>query len=83
MKKMEISVSDEAAAFISKQLGSGAYGSVDEYIEALICADQYDANEETERLLIEGLATESNVMTRDDWDGIRAQVLSKSSEIPE
>lgn len=78
MKKIEISICDETAAFIQERFKTGAYDSVEKCIEALIDADRYSESEELESLLVEGMDSPSDVLTEDDWASIRKQAMQKS-----
>ena len=76
---MEISLPESLTAFVERQVASGKYTSVEQYLGALIEADQKQkAREHLEAMIREGLdsgpATE---MTAQDWEHIRREGLTR------
>ena len=72
---MKISLPESLAAFVEQQVASGKYASIEQYLGALIEADQKQkAREHLEALIQEGVdsgpATE---MTAQDWEHIRQE----------
>ena len=56
MPTMNISLPDPMKEFVEKEVSTGSYGSVSEYIRALVReAQERKVNEKLERLLIEGM----------------------------
>jgi antitoxin ParD1/3/4 len=76
---MNISLPDPLKDFIERQVASGRYSSVSEYVRELVRADEkFKAREKLEALLLEGLRSgEATGMTRKDWEDIRRQALAR------
>jgi antitoxin ParD1/3/4 len=75
---MKISLPESLTAFVEQQVASGKYADAEQYLRALIEADQkQQAREHLEALIQEGLdsgpATE---MTARDWEHIRQEGLA-------
>jgi antitoxin ParD1/3/4 len=79
MQTMNISLPDQLKEFVDKQVGSGRYSSVSEYIRDLIRDDEKrKAQGRPESLLMEGVQSgEPTEMTRQDWDDIRREALKQ------
>ena len=79
MQTMNISLSDQLKEFVDKQVGSGRYSSVSEYVRDLIRDDERRrAQEKLETMLMEGMQSgEPTEMTREDWAGIRREALKQ------
>jgi antitoxin ParD1/3/4 len=76
---MKISLPESLAAFVERQVASGKYADAEQYLGALIEADQKQkALEHVEALIQEGLdsgpATE---MTTQDWEQIRHEGVAR------
>jgi antitoxin ParD1/3/4 len=76
---MTISLPESLKAFVEQQVASGKYGSAEQYLGALVEADQKQkAREHIEALIQEGLdsgpATE---MAAHDWEHIRREGLAR------
>jgi antitoxin ParD1/3/4 len=76
---MTISLPESLKAFVEQQVASGKYANAEQYLEALVEADQKQrAREHIEALMQEGLdsgpATE---MTAHDWEHIRSEGLAR------
>ena len=76
---MKISLPESLTAFVEQQVASGKYTTVEQYLAALIEADQKQkAREQLKTLIQEGLdsgpATE---MTAQDWEHIRQEGLAR------
>jgi antitoxin ParD1/3/4 len=76
---MKISLPESLTAFVEQQVASGKYADAEQYLRALIEADQKQkAREHLEALIQEGLdsgpATE---MTAQDWEHIRQEGLAR------
>lgn len=76
---MNISLPDPLKDFIERQVASGRYSSVSEYVRELVREDEKcKAQEKLEALLLEGLRSgEATEMTRKDWEDIRRQALAR------
>jgi len=76
---MKISLPESLTAFVEQQVASGKYSSVEEYLGALIEADQKQkAREHLETLIQEGLDSgPASEMTAQDWEHIRQEGLSR------
>jgi antitoxin ParD1/3/4 len=79
MQTMNISLPDQLKDFVDVQVGSGRYSSVSEYVRDLIRDDEKrKAQDRLEALLLEGIQSgEATEMTRQDWNGIRAEALKQ------
>ena len=76
---MNISLPDHLKEFVDRQMGSGRYSSVSEYVRDLIRDDEKrKAQEKLEALLMEGIQSGGPAgMTRQDWDDIRREALKQ------
>jgi len=79
MQTMSISLPDQLKEFVDKQVDSGRYSSVSEYIRDLIRDDEKrKAQDSLESLLMEGVQSgDPTEMTRQDWDDIRREALEQ------
>ena len=78
MQSMNISLPDPLKKFVDGQIAEGRYSSVSEYIRELIRADEKrKAEDRLEALLLEGLATDETELSKDDWNLIRQEALTK------
>lgn len=78
MPSMNISIPEPLRRWVESQVKLGKYGNTSEYIRDLIRQDQkMRTQEQLEELLLEGLKGPSSVMTRNDWDRIRAEVTRR------
>jgi antitoxin ParD1/3/4 len=75
MQTMNISLPEPLKEFVDRQVGSGRYSSVSEYVRDLIRDDQKrKAQEALEAVLLEGIhSSEPTAMTRQDWEEIRRE----------
>lgn len=71
MKSIAITLPDELEQYVNEQVSEGGYGSVSEYMQALILADQQQSDDELEELLSAGLEGPATPLTREDWSEIR------------
>ncbi len=73
---MKLSLPESLKAFVEQQIASGKYANAEQYLEALIEADQQ--REHLEALIQEGLdsgpATE---MTAQNWEHIREEGIAR------
>ena len=75
---MTISIPDSVKELVDQEVASGAFPSAEDYIRALVEADQKRKGlERLEALLMEGLDSPSSEMTAQDWDDIRRQGLAE------
>lgn len=78
MQTVNILLSDHLKEFVEAQVNSGQYGSVGEYLHALIRdAEQRKAKEKLEALLLEGVQSPSSEMARQDWDNLRVEAVEQ------
>ena len=71
---LTISLPEPLRAFVEEQAAQGGHGSPDEFVQALIRAEQTrQAEARLEALLLEGLRSEVGPMTPDDWEAIRRE----------
>ena len=75
MQGMNISIPDPLKAFVDRQIASGRYGSVSEYIRELIREDEKrKAQLQWEGMLLEGHNTPTKEMTRKEWGLLKKEV---------
>jgi antitoxin ParD1/3/4 len=78
MQTMNISLPDPLKDFVESQITSGRYSSVSEYVRELIREDEKrKAEQRLEELLLEGLASPETELTRQDFEDIRKEALSR------
>ena len=78
MQSMNISLPEPLKEFIDRQIASGRYSSVSEYVRELVRADEKrKAEERLETLLLEGLQGKETALTRDDWAAIRKEAMAQ------
>jgi antitoxin ParD1/3/4 len=78
MQTMNISLPDPLKDFVESQITSGRYSSVSEYVRELIRDDEKrKAEQRLEVLLLEGLASPETELTRQDFEDIRKEALSR------
>lgn len=83
MASVTISLPDEDRAFIEQEAARRGFGSVQEYMSALIRDDRkrQDARRRVDGLLVEGLDSgPATPMTREDWDDIRREVHRRDTD---
>jgi antitoxin ParD1/3/4 len=76
MTTMNISLSDEMRAFVEAQAARNGFGTVSEYVSAMIreMQERQAERERLDALLLEGLASgPSTPLTEQDWEHIRAE----------
>ena len=75
---MTISIPDSIKELVDQEVASGAFQSAEDYVSALIEADQKrKAQDHFEALIIEGLDSPLSEMTAQDWDDIRTEGLAR------
>jgi antitoxin ParD1/3/4 len=63
--------------FVDEQMARGRFGSVSEYVSALIRADDEQKSEERlEALLLEGFGSQDVSLTSEDWASMREEALA-------
>lgn len=78
MQTMNISLPEPLKEFVDHQIAEGRYSSVSEYIRELIRDDEKrKAEGRLEALLLEGLESEESELTRQDFDAIRREAVSR------
>ncbi len=78
MQSMNISLPDPLKSFVDRQVETGRYSSVSEYVRELIRADERrKAEEALEAKLLEGLRSAEREFSPEDWKAIRKEALSK------
>jgi antitoxin ParD1/3/4 len=78
MTSMNISLPDEAKAFIEAQIAEEGHASADEYCLTLIReAQKRKARQALEAKLLEGLQGPVTEMTVEDWDSIEQEALER------
>jgi antitoxin ParD1/3/4 len=78
MQSMNISLPDPLKSFVDRQVETGRYSSVSEYVRELIRADERrKAEEALEAKLLEGLRSAEREFSPEDWKAIRKEALSR------
>ena len=78
MQSMNISLPDPLKSFVDRQVETGRYSSVSEYVRELIGADERrKAEEALEAKLLEGLRSAEREFSPEDWKAIRKEALSR------
>ena len=75
---MTISIPDSVKELVDQEVASGAFPTAEDYIRALVEADQKrKAQDHFEALIDEGLDSPLSEMTDQDWDDIRQEGLER------
>ena len=75
---MTISIPDSVKELVDQEVASGAFQTAEDYIRALVEADQKrKAQDHFEALINEGLDSPLSEMTPQDWDDLRAEGLAR------
>jgi antitoxin ParD1/3/4 len=75
---MTISIPDSVKELVDQEVASGAFPTAEDYIRALVEADQKrKAQDHFEALIDEGLDSPLSEMTDQDWDDIRREGLER------
>jgi antitoxin ParD1/3/4 len=75
---MTISIPDSVKELVDQEVASGAFPTAEDYIRALVEADQKrKAQDHFEALINEGLDSPLSEMTPQDWDDLRAEGLAR------
>ena len=79
MQTMNISLPERLKEFVDRQVDSGRYSSISEYVRDLIRDDEKrKAQEKLEILLMEGIKSgKPTEMIRHDWEDIRREALKQ------
>jgi antitoxin ParD1/3/4 len=78
MATITISLPDSLKTFIEEQVTGEGFGTVSEYLRALVRDEQKRrAQTRLESLLLEGLQSETSEMTEEDWADIREEVRQR------
>jgi antitoxin ParD1/3/4 len=81
MHSMSILLPDPLKQFVDRRIARGGYGSINEYILELILTDEKrKAGEQLETLLLEGMEGEEAALTRQDWQAIRREALTRAKK---
>ena len=78
MTTINISLPDQMKEFVDEEMGEGGYRDPSDCFNALLQEQlKRKAEQKLERLLQEGLATESLPVDKKDWEYIRAELESR------
>jgi antitoxin ParD1/3/4 len=79
MQTVNIVLSEQLKEFVERQVSSGRYSSLSDYVRDLICDDEKrKAQEKLEGMLMDGIQSgEPTEMTRQDWADIRHEALKQ------
>ena len=77
MQSMNISLPDPMKEFVDRQVSTGRYSSVSEYMRELIREDEKrKAQDHFEALLLDGLRGEMTPLTADEFQSIRKEAVA-------
>jgi antitoxin ParD1/3/4 len=75
---MTISIPDSVKELVDQEVASGAFPTAEDYIVALVEADQKQkALDRFEALIIEGLDSPLSEMKAQDWEDLRREGLAE------
>lgn len=75
---MHVSVPASIKAFVDQRVREGGFGSVSDYVRALIREDQREhARERLEQKLLEALESPESPMTQSDWRELRENLTQR------
>jgi antitoxin ParD1/3/4 len=75
MTTITISLPDSLKTFIEEQVVREGFGTVSEYLRALVREEQKrKAQLRLESLLLEGIQSEASALTDEDWDEMRREL---------
>ncbi|OAI53577.1 addiction module antitoxin [Planctomycetaceae bacterium SCGC AG-212-F19] len=78
MDNLTISLPTPLKEFIDAQVAAGDSPNASEFIVALLREEQKrKVREKIEALLLEGLASESSEMTREEWDELKREAMEE------
>ena len=80
MPTLTISLPEKMKEFIESEVTLGSYGTVSEYLRALVRdAQNQRTNAKLDELLLEGLQSEVKDMTAQDWEEMRQEIKARHS----
>jgi antitoxin ParD1/3/4 len=80
MDSMNISLPEPLRHFVERQVASGRYSSVSEYIRELIREDERRKPDEAlDASLLDDLRRDANELTADDWAAVRREVRARAA----
>jgi antitoxin ParD1/3/4 len=75
MTTITISLPGSLKTFIEEQVARDGFGTVSEYLRALVRDEQKrKAQLRLESLLLDGLQSEASALTDEDWDDMRREI---------
>ncbi len=78
MSSLQLSLPESMRAFVEEQAAKGGHGSADEYLRTLIReAQQREAKQRLEAMLLEGLEGEPIEVDDEFWDRFRARLVER------
>ena len=78
---MHVSLPAAMKRFVDERVTSGGFGSVSDYVRALVRADmKVQAREALERRLLEALETPSGEMKAEHWQELREEVVRRHAK---
>jgi antitoxin ParD1/3/4 len=83
MATMNISLPDSMKAFIEEQAAKAGFGTISEYMRAVIreVQEREKHRQEVRGKLLEAMHSEpATPMTKEDWEGIRREVHDRHAE---
>lgn len=81
MTTITISLPDSLKTFIEEQVVREGFGTVSEYLRALVRDEQKrKAQLRLESLLLEGIQSEASALTDEDWDEMRSEIRRRHAK---
>ncbi len=78
---LTIELPADMKAFVDKQTSAQGFATADEYIFAVLAAEDVRQNrEEIEKHLLEGLDSPATPMTKKDWQNLRKSLKEKMAK---
>jgi len=78
VSSLQLSLPESMRAFVEEQAAKGGHGSADEYLRTLIReAQQREAKQRLEAMLLEGLEGEPIEVDDEFWDRFRARLVER------
>ncbi len=75
---LNVSLPENMRQWIEARVAEGRFSSASEYLRSLVREDQKRAaDEQLEKLLLDGLESPSKEMTSEDWKDIRREVRER------
>ncbi len=81
MATINISLPDDMRSFVEQQVAEQGFGTTSEYVRSLIRDARREASDAAlQRKLLDGLESDTVVLTSADWQAIRAEALQRAAK---